>query len=84
MLDLSARRVYDGRKGVDTVTHDEIIAIPFRDLLRAMGLTQTACSRRFDIPLRTVQGWANETRRCPVYIRLMMAELTGILKRTEG
>ena len=66
------------------MTPDEIAALPFRDLLREMDMTQTGCSRRFHIPLRTVQGWANETRRCPVYVRLMMAELAGILKKTEG
>lgn len=66
------------------MTHDEIAALRFRNLLRVMDLTQTGCSRRFCIPLRTVQGWTNDTRTCPIYIRLMMAELTGILKRTDG
>lgn len=66
------------------MTRDEIAALPFRDLLRAMGLTQSACSRRFEIPLRTVQHWAGEDRECPIYLRLMMAELTGIYERTEG
>ena len=65
------------------MTPDEITTLPFRDLLAALGLSQTECSRRFGIPLRTVQGWANETRHCPPYIRLMMAELTGI-KDTEA
>lgn len=66
------------------MTHDEIAALPFRDLLLAMELSQTACSRRFEIPLRTVQHWATGDRECPVYLRLMMAELIGIYKRTEG
>ena len=70
------------------MTHDEIAALPFRELLRAMGMTQTECSRRFEIPWRTVQNWAanspTERRECPVYVRLMMAELAGILERTEG
>ena len=60
------------------MTHDEILAVPFRDLLKAMDLTQTECCRRFEIPLRTVQHWANGDRECPPYVRLMMAELTGI------
>jgi len=66
------------------MTRDEIAALPFRDLLQAMGLTQSACSRRFEIPLRTVQHWAGGDRECPVYLRLMMAELAGIYERTEG
>ena len=56
------------------VAHD-----PFKDLLKLMDLTQTRCSVRFCIPLRTVQGWANGTRQAPPYIRLMIAEATGLL-----
>lgn len=52
---------------------------PFRDLLEIMGLNQSQCSRRFCIPLRTVQDWAGERRSSPPYVRLMMAELTGIV-----
>lgn len=52
----------------------------FKDLLKAMGLTQTECSRRFCVPLRTVQHWALEERSCAIYVRLMMAELTGYVK----
>lgn len=54
---------------------------PFKDFLRSMGLTQTQCSARFCIPLRTVQGWALGERTPPPYVRLMMAEAVGILKR---
>lgn len=53
---------------------------PFRELLKLLGLSQTACSVRFCIPLRTVQGWALGERQIPSYTRLMMAELTGIVK----
>lgn len=52
---------------------------PFKGLLERMGLRQTQCSVRFCISLRTVQHWANEDRACPPYIRLMMAEATGLL-----
>lgn len=52
---------------------------PFKDFLQLIGLTQTQCSVRFCIPLRTVQGWANETRQPPRYIRLMIAEAVGAL-----
>lgn len=52
---------------------------PFKALLGRMGLRQTQCSIRFCIGLRTVQHWANEDRACPPYIRLMMAEATGLL-----
>lgn len=60
------------------MTRDELAGLPFRDLLKAMGMTQTQCSRRFEIPLRTIQHWAAGDRECPTYVKLMMAELTGI------
>ncbi len=60
------------------MTRDELAGLPFRDLLKAMGMTQTQCSRRFDIPLRTVQHWAAGDRDCPPYVKLMLAELAGI------
>ncbi len=50
---------------------------PFRELLGELGLTQSACSRRFAIPLRTVQGWTLGERACPPYVRLMLAQLVG-------
>lgn len=53
---------------------------PFRTLLERMGLSQTQCSTRFCIPLRTVQGWAEGSRTPPPYVRLMMAELAGLIK----
>lgn len=53
---------------------------PFRELLKLIGLNQSQCSIRFCIPIRTVQGWAENKRCCPKYIRLMMAECTGIVK----
>jgi hypothetical protein len=54
-----------------------IVKAPFRVFLQELGLGQTACARRFCIPMRTVQGWALEQRQCPVYIRIMIAEILG-------
>ena len=51
------------------------VNLPFRDLLRELGLSQTACARRFCIPLRTIQNWARNIARCPVYTRLMISEI---------
>ena len=51
------------------------VAAPFRDFLEEFGLTQTKLSRKFGIPLRTVQNWALGARKCPSYVRLMMAKL---------
>lgn len=48
---------------------------PFRDFLAAFGITQTQLSRRFGIPIRTIQDWAGERRHCPIYVRKLMATL---------
>lgn len=55
----------------------------FKALLTRIGLNQTQCAIRFCIPLRTVQGWAGEQRTPPPYLRLMMAEATGVLDLRE-
>lgn len=55
--------------------------LPFKALLVELGLTQTGLSKRYGIPLRTVQGWAGETRTPPLWLRLMLADLAGWLER---
>lgn len=55
--------------------------LPIRELLPAMGLTQTGLSKRYGIPLRTVQDWAGERRTPPHWLRLMLADLAGWLER---
>lgn len=54
-------------------------AAPFADFLSALGLRQTDFSRRFFVPLRTVQSWKLGERECPIYVRLMAAELCGLI-----
>lgn len=49
------------------------------DLLSASGLTKAAFSRRFLIPLRTVENWASGIRPCPIYVRMMIADLLGLV-----
>lgn len=64
----------------------DVARLPFRDLLAAIGLSQTACSVRFCIPFKTIQHWCGtggEARACSTYIRLMIAELTGYLTLRE-
>lgn len=55
----------------------------FKALLERMGLNQTQCATRFCIPLRTVQDWASRKSSASPYIRLMMAELTGLVHLHE-
>lgn len=51
-----------------------------RDIISEAGLTQSAFAVKFCIPLRTVEDWAAEKRKCRDYDRLMFARLLGILK----
>lgn len=55
--------------------------LPFKALLTEMGLTQTSLSKRYGIPLRTVQDWAGERRTPSLWLRLMLADLAGWLER---
>ena len=48
--------------------------LPFSDFLTWLGLTQSRCSRRFCIPLRTVQHWSNGDRAAPLYVRFLIAD----------
>lgn len=45
------------------------------DLIKKYGMTQTGFARRFNIPLRTVQGWCIGERTCPPYVIAMAAEI---------
>ena len=67
----------------DTLTRiHAAVHMTVKDLLKAAGLTQTAAAERFLIPRRTIGNWCvtgAEHRDCPLYTKLMMAELLGIL-----
>lgn len=71
--------LFEGLRNLWHVAND-----PFKDLLGRMGMSQTDCSRRFCIPLRTVQDWAGERRTPPLYVRMMMAEAAGVLRIRNG
>ncbi len=82
----------DPDQEVDIALVDQLRALwhvandPFKDLICHMGLNQTRCATRFCIPYRTVQDWAAGKRTCAPYLRLMMAEATGVvdLRREKG
>ena len=51
----------------------------FSELRAASGLTQAAFAEKFSIPKRTVEGWEAKGTY-PSYVRLMLAQLLGIIK----
>lgn len=58
-----------------------IVHMTVKELLKAAGLTQAAAAERFLIPKRTVENWTAGVSACPLYTKLMMAELLGIFSR---
>ncbi len=65
---------------VDELGHIwDIVHMSLKDLRAVTGLSQVAFAERFCVGRRTVENW--ESRSCPIYIRLMIAEILGILKR---
>lgn len=60
----------------------DVAHLSFRELRRAVGLTQAAMAERFLIPKRTIENWeatGPSARTCPEYIKVMIAELLGLL-----
>lgn len=49
-----------------------------REICEKYALTQTAISKKFEIPLRTVQDWYAGKRVPPTYVVNMMAELLAM------
>ena len=46
-----------------------------KDICESYGLSQTELSRRFEIPLRTVQDWRRGLRTPPAYVVTMIEKL---------
>lgn len=71
-----------------SVTASELVLIwdayhmTIRDLRTAAALSRMEFSRRFCIPIRTIENWectGPNARECPVYVRLLIAEAIGLM-----
>lgn len=51
-----------------------------KDIIASAGLTQNAFAVKFCIPLRTVENWAAQERKCADYLRLSFCRQLGIIK----
>lgn len=49
----------------------------FRALLGRIGMTQTEVSRRWGIPLRTVQRWASGERPCLPWVLALIEDASA-------
>lgn len=54
-----------------------------KDIAKAAGMAQYRLAKHFCIPRRTMEDWCREVSRCPVYTRLMMQEVLGLVRRSQ-
>ena len=52
-----------------------------KEIADEAGLSQRKLAERFCIPYRTMESWGGEQRSCNLYVRLMMQEILGLIKR---
>lgn len=58
----------------------EVAHMSVAEIRKGQGLTQAQFAERFCLSRRTLEGWESRGS-CPDYVRLMMAELLGLIKR---
>lgn len=64
---------------MDTLQHIYRVAhMTVAEIRATTGLTQVKFGERFCIPRRTIQNWELRNN-CPDYIRLMMADVLGLV-----
>ena len=59
---------------IHTVAHMSV-----REILKRAGLSQAAFAIKFCIPLRTVEDWATQKRKCSDYVRLAFCRQLGFI-----
>ena len=55
--------------------------LTIRDIRAHTGLSQATFAVRYCIPRRTIENWESGDRQCPDYLRLLLAQATGIYTR---
>lgn len=59
-----------------------VLGKTMRDIVAESTLDMAKFARRFCIPYRTLQAWCDGTNPCPIYIKLMIAEILKMYTRT--
>ena len=52
-----------------------------KDIAKEAGMPQSRLAEYFCIPRRTMEDWCRGVAKCPVYTRMMMQEVLGLVKR---
>ena len=55
------------------------LSMEMKDVVAYSGMKMSEFSDRFVIPYRTLQDWCNGTNPCPVYTKLMLCEILGLI-----
>ena len=55
------------------------LSMDMKDVVAYSGMKMSEFSERFVIPYRTLQDWCNGTNPCPIYTKLMLCEILGII-----
>lgn len=55
--------------------------LTIRDIRQHTGLSQVAFATRYCIPRRTLEDWERGINTCPSYLRLLLAQDTGLYAR---
>lgn len=58
--------------------------ITIRDIRAKTGLTQAAFAVHFCIPKRTIEAWETGDRKCPPYVRLLLARAVWLAKENNN
>ena len=52
-----------------------------KEIARDAGMSQRKLAERFAVPYRTAEYWCSNKGSCALYVRLMMQECLGLLRR---
>ena len=57
-----------------------VINMDMKEIVQRSGKDMAKFARRFCIPYRTLQAWCDKSNECPIYIKLMICEIMGLLR----
>lgn len=59
----------------------DVAHMTIRNIRECAGLSQAKFATHFCIPARTIEDWERGARKCPDYLRLLLAQAVGAYQR---
>lgn len=59
----------------------DVAHMTIKDIRKRTGLPQAKFATRYCIPTRTIEDWERGVRKCPDYLRLLLAQSVGVYHR---